>query len=44
MIVPCTSTGAHGWLSLRQALWPDGPVAGHPAKMQSFLDQPGKYV
>jgi len=44
VIVACTSTGQHGWLELRQALWPDGSSAEHLAEMQAFLDEPGKYA
>lgn len=44
MIVPCASTSQEGWLDLRRALWPRGTAAEHLAEMQSFLDEPAKYV
>jgi aminoglycoside 6'-N-acetyltransferase I len=44
MIVPCTSTDQDGWLTLRQALWPECPEAEHLAEMQLFVEQPEKYM
>lgn len=44
MILPCTSTAQDGWLSLRQALWPDCPEAEHLAEMHSFLLDPDRYA
>ena len=43
-LVPCTSTGQNGWLSLRRELWPEGSQHEHLAEMQSFLDQPIRFA
>lgn len=43
-LVPCTSTGQNGWLPLRRKLWPEGSQQEHLAEMQSFVDQPDRFV
>lgn len=43
-VVACTRLDQPGWLALRRALWPEGDDAGHLEEMQSFLDEPARYV
>jgi aminoglycoside 6'-N-acetyltransferase I len=44
MITRCTSPEQHGWLALREALWPDTPRATHRAEMAAFLTNPTRHV
>lgn len=44
MIEPCTSVEQPGWLSLREALWPDCSREEHLAEMSSFAADPERYV
>ena len=40
----CTAIEQSGWLSLRQALWPESSRAEHQSEMVSFLADPARYV
>jgi aminoglycoside 6'-N-acetyltransferase I len=44
MIIPCTSVEQPGWLSLREALWPDCSREDHLAEMSSFVADPERFV
>lgn len=44
MIERCASADQPGWLSLRQALWPDCSREEHLAEMTSFLKSPDRHV
>ncbi|QTT86452.1 aminoglycoside 6'-N-acetyltransferase [Pseudomonas chlororaphis] len=43
-IEPCQSAHQPGWLSLRQALWPDCPAEEHLDEIASLLDDPQRYI
>ncbi len=44
MIEPCMSIEQPGWLSLREALWPDCSREEHLAEMSSLVTDPERYV
>jgi len=44
MIVRCESADQRGWLTLREALWPDCSRAEHLLDMASFIANPQRYV
>jgi aminoglycoside 6'-N-acetyltransferase I len=44
MIKRCTSVEQSGWLTLRQALWPDGTLEEHLSEMASFCANPERYA
>ena len=43
-IEPCQSAHQAGWLSLRQALWPDCPAEEHRDEIARLLDDPRRYI
>ncbi|AZC40480.1 aminoglycoside 6'-N-acetyltransferase [Pseudomonas chlororaphis] len=43
-IEPCQPAHQAGWLSLRQALWPDCPAEEHLEEIASLLDDPQRYI
>jgi aminoglycoside 6'-N-acetyltransferase I len=43
-IEPCQPAHQVGWLSLRQALWPDSSAQEHLEEMRSLLDDPQRYL
>ncbi|SDZ46507.1 aminoglycoside 6'-N-acetyltransferase [Pseudomonas sp. NFIX28] len=43
-IEPCQPAHQAGWLSLRQALWPDCPAEEHRDEIASLLDDPQRYL
>jgi len=44
MIEECASIEQPGWLSLREALWPDCAREEHLWEMSSFLANPARYA
>jgi len=44
MIERCASVQQDGWLSLRQALWPDCAREQHLSEMSLFCASPGRYA
>ena len=44
MIERCTSVEQPGWLGLRQALWPDGPMEQHLSEMSAFCANPERFA